>query len=955
MKPSVSDTLPSGLGGIASDGTLTTSYQSTIDATPGSGRPSADGRPDPRPDAPVRRLVPFSGIQFLELEIDAGILPMLSTWFTEEAIDTPIGQRRVLLPIANEQTPDGSIFHPVTFRPLGPADTLSYSGLEAVEPFLDTWTPLPFLRYLGRGASGEPRFDQGPANWARIHIARPAEGLRGAERLKAVLAFDTRLDSSSRAEAAAYLAPNVEDALFASTFMLVDNPELLSGYLGQTWVDAWLKETMQKGERVPSELSMHDAATAAEVGRFTLAHLGRYISLLKVLDRAAMTPRIRFVDSVSKSLPLPTTGLDLVIDLGGSETLALLVPRDRTLDPATAGAQAIPLRMRDLNQPARVHQGPMPTVVEFDHQSFGNAALSRRSGRPDAFAWGSLVRIGAEARRLSLRANAANGLTGGNDILGRIGETAASEAIWRFSTLDAVKPRMGPMVSGEALRHLSEDGDMTPLPELLLTSAHADGRSATSGANGSQNYGATPVVRPRFSQSSLVGFFLVELILHAMSEVNCADPASPFGREGSDATEVRRIERVVVTSPLAMPHHERQLLIERVNNAIELVWRSQRFDDPASIVHPEKPTVALSIGADVGLQLIHLYDEVQSKFGGSFSELVDCIRRKTGEPDARDNLRVASVEVGARSIGLTIIDYAGEHGGNVDVQLVLTDRASRGADRVVEALSETVVLPAVERALAAAGLAEPRQFLARLAEARPAPMTTGLANGKAAGAGDMRLLTQRIESKVLRPAAEQLFHYYTAIAPRSGLGITRTRLNVLVKAGGGRLDPMAEEFNSLAQAAGARGFDLSSVLVECSRRHVEALLASELWPAIDAVCDAIEGAECDLLLVGGELAALPDLADRIVMHSPVPPGRIAFADSAASRRFSGSPDKRTSAVLGAYLAGRSLLSTDGFSIATRKVAEALVSDAPFTRQAFAIEAAETKAIASHANRVERRG
>ncbi|MBX9926351.1 MAG: virulence factor SrfB, partial [Hyphomicrobiaceae bacterium] len=312
---------------------------------------------DPKADAPVRRLVPFSGIQFLNLEIDAGVLPMISAWFTEEEIDAPTGKRRVLLPLQNEHTPDGSVFHPVTFRPLGPADTLSYSGLEAIEPFLETWIPLPFLRYLGRGPSGEIRLDQGPSNWVRIFVEKPAHGLRAADRLRAVLALDTRLDGTSRADDSPYIAPNVEDALFASTFLFVDDPEQVSGFMSQHWVDAWLRDA------VPS---------VPRGDRFTLAHLARYIGFLKVLAKASAMPRLRFIDSVSQTLPLPTVGLDLVIDVGPSDTTAVLIPRDQPLSPETAAEHAIPLRLRDLGQPVTVHDGAIPTVVEFDNQTFGS-------------------------------------------------------------------------------------------------------------------------------------------------------------------------------------------------------------------------------------------------------------------------------------------------------------------------------------------------------------------------------------------------------------------------------------------------------------------------------------------------------------------------------------------------------------------------------------------------------
>jgi hypothetical protein len=563
----------------------------------------------------VRRLVPSSGLQFIDVGIDATRLPMLRQWFTEDDIESPSGRRRVLLPLAADSSNDGTIWHPVTFRPLGPTETLSFTGLEAIEPFLDSWVPVPYLRFLGNAEDGSPRFDQGPMNWARAFVARPVEGLRGADRLQAVFAFDTRLDARSRADQAAYLAPNTDDAMFSSTFLLADAPEHLAAFLGAAWIDSWLRESCAEAVNADD----HGFADLEEAGfakptrttsRFTLAHIARYLTFLKVLQTAATPPHIRFIDSVSKALPLPRSGVDLVVDFGPSSTTALLFERNRSISPdlALATRQAIPLRIRDLTHPVTTHTGDIATVVEFDNQTFGNAALSRRSGRTDAFAWTSLVRIGAEAQRLALRVNATDGVTGLADIASGLDQTAASHSLWRFSTADG-GTRSSPMVTGEALRHLSEVGDVVPRADGLLADPKAETDAGLDRA-------PTPAMRPRFSPSSLIGFFVVELLLHTIAEINSADPASQFADVTGEGTAIRHIERVVIASPLAMPTQDRQLLIERVNNAIDLVWRTQQWDQAGPLDHPPRPQLSLGLGPDVGLQLVYLFGAVRDTFNG---------------------------------------------------------------------------------------------------------------------------------------------------------------------------------------------------------------------------------------------------------------------------------------------------------------------------------------------------
>ncbi|MEQ1696233.1 MAG: virulence factor SrfB [Hyphomicrobiaceae bacterium] len=877
-----------------------------------SGAPDGQGRLFDR----VCRLVPASGLQFIDSGLDAAHLAMLRAWFTEDEIETTSGVRRVLLPLASDAASDGTIWHPLTFKPLGPSETLSFSGLEALEPFLDTWVPVPFLRYLGRTGDAAQRYDQGPSNWARVFVAKPAEGLRGADRLQVVFAFDTRLDMRSRADQTPYLAPNSDDALFASTFMLADAPEELSDYLSQGWIDTWVRDICRAHTSSAAITDFDEAgfttAPTPDAG-FALAHIARYLTFLKILKRATTTPQIRFVDSISKTLPTAISGLDLVIDFGAAETTALLIPRSQTRDPdiTMLARSAVPLRLRDLSNPVDIHSGPIPTLVEFDNQTFGNAALSRRSGRHDAFAWSSLVRIGVEAKRLALRSNATEGITGLADIASGLDQTSPSDVLWRFSTADSPTAKSGRMVTGEALRHLSESGDVTSRPDGLL--AGPNGESASMAA-----------MRPRFSQSALVGFFIVELLLHAISEINSATPGSPFAQQTSERNDIRHIERIIITSPVAMSSIERQNLVERVNTAIDLIWRTQQWDQPGQLAQPIKPQLALGIGADVGLQLVYLFTEVRNKFGGSFSDLVDCIRRRTGDPDARDSLRISSLELSRRAAGLTVIDYDVAHDGSVQAGLVLADRTGFGGDRVIDAIAHNHILAAIEAKLSSCGLDDAQDFMLDYLAGGDDPSGPNQ-NGK-------RFLT-----KILRPAATGVFDTYANTPARGAEGLRRYRLDHLVALGGGRLDPAAVHFEAAATAAGAINFHLGTISLDVGRRHIKRLVETELWPMVNAMTDAIQNSESDLLLMGGDLAQLPDLLDHVLSRGPVPAGRIVVRDSntgtqPASQTAASSSTKPTrstthdTALLGAYMASRNMLVSEGFSLAAGNITQALSSE-----------------------------
>jgi hypothetical protein len=859
----------------------------------------------------VRRLVPSSGIQFIDARMEAARLPMLRQWFVEDEFDAPSGKRRVLLPLSSENTSDGTIWHPVTFRPLGPNQTMSFSGLEGLEPFLDVWMPLPYLRYLGRGEGGA-RFDQGPSNWARVFVATPERGLRGADHLDVVFAFDTKLDAAGRADQANYLAPNTDDALFASTFMLADGAEQVSEFLSQPWVDSWIRQRCNLQPVVPvwgtGEDDSFDRARAAPPDAFKLRHVAQYLTFLKILTAFAEPPQIRFVDSILTTLPVGVMPIDLVIDFDATTTTAVLVPRTGGLgsDVAAACAKTLPLRMRDLTRPTTLHSGDIPTVIEFDNQTFGNAALSRRSGRPDAFAWTSLVRVGYEAQHLALRANAVDGVTGFADLAGQISNTATSDVIWRFSTTDAPTSRASPMVTGDVLRHIQENGDVRVRPNL----------SAITGQGGSAGVEveSTPVLRPRFSQSSLVGFFTVELLMHALSEINSVGPNNPFVRRSDDGNIIRRLDRVIVTSSLAMPAADRQMLVERVKTGIDLVWRSQGWDLPSAQAAPPKPTLALGMGTDVGLQLVYLLDELRNKLGGTFTDLVDMVRRRSGDPDARDTLRIASIDLGRRTFALSVIDYDVLHDGAVRADVVLADRVDRGGDSVIDAMIAQRIVPAIEQSLARAGSPGAAKLFA-----------AAFANQLTPDDGEHLVLDRRLTTKVLMPAALALFELYTRRPQQGAEGLREFRLGRLVEAGGGRLDPVADEFDAACVAAGATNFKLANVAFMMGRRHLQAHFTTELSPVVGAIASAIKTANCDLVLLGGELAHVADLRNDVITLSPVPAARIVVLTE-PPHKASGRGERtgasgsaagdsiRLQSLVGAYLADRNELSDQGLDL-----------------------------------------
>lgn len=774
----------------------------------------------------VVRLVPCTGLQFIDIDISTRPLAGIASKFLKDE-DPELGSLLIRLP--DDARADGFDLHPVTRRPLTPADMLSLSGYQAVEPFVGTWLPLPYLRFVGRRDEGPGRFDKGPSNWARLYIEPPAAGVRNVDTLKAVLAFDTEVDGRSRMEQQHYLAPNTDDVFFGPVFMLASEPDDLADFLCEDWLDEWV------GGAFAAHLQRTGEAGAGGETTYQLEHLARYVTLLKLLGAAALLPQVRFVNTAASHWQQRTFGVDLVIDIDESDTAALIVDR-RAAASAARRPQIEPLRLRDLAEPTRLHEGPFSTTAEFCQPAFGDAVTSRRSGRSDAFFWPSLVRIGQEGKRLSLRASAAPGLTGLSGVARGLGETGASSGVWRFSRDDGGEP--GGMVSGELLEHIAEDGSVI-----------------RDGANR-----MAPAIRPRFSHSSMLTMFLAECLLHSISQLNAPAALAATG-------EVRELDRLIVTCPLSASPEERRLMLERIEGAVDLVWSARGWSAGKGLA-PQRPQVSLGIDPGLSSHLAYLYDEVHARFAGDARRFMSLTRSRhrvqAGGDGQGDELRIASLDIASGTTSLALVGYRLGAEGNIEPRALLGGRTAIAGGSLAEAILSAEILPALARSLAAAGHPDAACLVERVTSVRPA-----------CGEPAPPQLASRLLAKALTPAAAAFMDIYQELpqgATTAGAGLLA--LGRLVERGGGRIDHVAAELEALAAREGASGFRLADVPVTIRVRAVAQALARQLDPLLARVAAVIREQGVDLLLLSGRHATLPDVRKLLLKHLPLGPHRV---------------------------------------------------------------------------------
>lgn len=807
------------------------------------------------------RLVPTSGVQFVDIRLSLGSSAATRHHFIEETLGAQ-RSRRVLLPIEGDGFGNAVVWHPVTMLPVPPQRVLSISEADAMKTFAGRWVPLPYLRITGRGASGNASYDNGPTSWARVFISAPSVDDEGGTRADAVLAFDTAIDGPSRVDAADYLGPTREDVVLGSTFALASTVDAVGCILRETWLIDWLRHCfVTSAERQ----ARHDNGDAP----FALEHVGHYFALLRALQRCPQLPQLRFADTMSSSLPA-ISGVDLILDIGSEETAALLVAAGMGVESTQL------LSLRDMTEPTVVHRGTtFATAVEFDRLALAIEPYSHRGRRRRAFLWPSLVRVGAEARRLAMRGGAVERVTGLGGLKDHIADTDPSTTPWRYSGASQGLEAPGAIVTHPILAKLSEEGE----------------RLSATAPQG------LPAVRARFSRSSMTTLFVAEVLLHALSQIN-----APDREEDPRHWHARRLQNIILTAPLAMPETEQKLLVRRVGDAVAMVWEGLGLDDAVT----PRPAITVAADANTGAQLLHLFETVRGEFGGRFGDMSDLVKRRH---NGRRWLRLTSIEADTHSVSLVTIDYPEAVDGSVTAETFAFERLARGTECVLSALVDSWILPSLARALHDARASDAYTLLDEL-------------SGKI-GRGhliDDPYFVSRFGSRVLRPAAAGLLGLYQRMASITAPVPRHVSLATLVSLGGGSVDLISGQLDAMAARAGFRGLRLEDVSLVVDRERLSDSVRKALAEAVRWASDLAGSHGADLMLLGDRLSRIPDATAMMLARLPVPASRIVALHGRQLTTFEGfeatpvGDRGRLVGVVSAFLANRDLFQAGNFRI-----------------------------------------
>ncbi len=792
----------------------------------------------------VVTLVPNSGVQFL----DFGVTPTYAAtvqqrFFCETRMDElDADGRPAELLHAVEHDPDKEPYYVDVASnrrvPISEDSVFSVRGEQGLDAWSGRWLPVPVLRVQEDGG-----FADGPWNWARLFVTRLPEPDTDGHRWRITLALDTLV--AERPGDQRYLMPEPRDAAEMTPFGLATAFRDVNVFLRLSWVRGWLRDSFLAAE---SARRGGRKVTLDGLNRAGL-YLATYLTMLKVLgadDHGAdapdgpLIPRLRFLDEAPYVRDRAAIPVNLVIDVGNSRTCGILIEEGAEGAQRLDMSQAYRLELRDLSNPAHTYADPFESRIEFHTANFNFGAYSKMAGRPvrDAFWWPSPVRIGPEAAWLASLTDGTHGRSGLSSPKRYLWDRSERTTPWTNNDGLLAPGERIPPIRGPIPSQLTQKGDLL-------------------------KPGALPGMKPAYSRSSLYMLTLCELLTHALIQINA--PSTRAQRSRSE--EPRQLRRVILTMPSATPVAEQKALKNLVKWAVDLLWKVMGWD--ASHPLRQRPELKLDWDEATATHLVYLYNEITQKLQSAPSDYFAMLRRNRQESGGRPMLRIASMDMGGGTTDLMIIQHEITDNDRAILPRQLFREGFRLAgDDILKQVIEDEVLPCLGRALAAAGVAHPVNFLAER-----------FSGDRESMAQQERTLRALFVSQVLRPAALALLARSEVAGRRAEDEAVTVRLVDTFPSDRLPRPAVIDYVVEAARRNGAPSFSLDQVMLETRQDRIAATIRGVVSPMLTDLCDVVRAYDCDVLLLSGRPSRLPVIKDLIIGQAPVPPGRTIPMDT----------------------------------------------------------------------------
>lgn len=869
----------------------------------------------PRYKNPVS-LIPGGCPQLLDYAAPFSILDSIKYSFEELGEKIAGGQKKIHLH-AYRKNEEGEFVDEMDPGRLDNGTGYQLNGMKAIQPWLESWMPLPFLRVRGQGGGNEDcKFEYGPTDWARGRLCIDEQE---PDFLRLVLAFDMHVEKRVDDVYAALTPEDVDaNARFRLAWRFRDN----AWFMDLGWIDDWLKEVWTAWQK----------KTRRRNNEWQLEYLASYLAFLEVINKISNNCEVYVIRPGVQG----SVAVDLVLDIGNSRTTGILV--ETHAQSATNLNDSYLLQLRDMSRPENIYTDPFETRVEFSEITFGNDALSLHSGRQwQAFVWPSPVRIGPEAGRLATLSRCEKGSTGMSSPKRYLWDERDWKRSWRFNTTTEESPYVvrGPLASeinssGTPLCCM-EDKEFTKNPVLRAQ----DRESA---------------FESEFTRSSLMMFLLVEIIQQALLTIN-----SPGQRIRRDLPALpRRLRQIIFTVPGGMPIAEQKIYRRWANWAVHVLWEALGWGEYYTGTNPKNtcqdscdyrtsPVVRCDWDEATCTQLVFIYNEISRKFQGDallFCQLMGRERNIDGKKTP--SVRVATIDIGGGTtdLSITTFELASDSGSTprMAARPDFHDGFSLAGDDILRAVICDHVLTAIGGALANAGIPNTREALATLF-------------GRDTMDSSKDMLSQRIQfiRQIAVPVCLCLLELYEKADTRKDAWPISIRMgdcfcHAKEAAEGGQKDdtskkeagfalfpmpsPAAVNYvrNYVADFGKEDDFNILDVQINVDARGVDDTVRSVLKDILANLCEVINLYDCDALLLTGRPSRWPGIVNTVFSLAPVPPARIfpmgdykvggwyPFSDPLGNMT-----DPKTTVVVGAILCALAEGQLEGFSFDSHRL------------------------------------
>ncbi|MFZ3117445.1 MAG: virulence factor SrfB, partial [Variovorax sp.] len=794
-------------------------------------------------------LIPGSGVQFLDFGFSIEKKsPVPKEWGFFDPLAAPGQSHAAVLVRSGDEDARG---------------VESYSiDLKQIDQMFDrVWMPLPFLRRESHG------FFRGPTNWARGYLARLDAPDNKGNNYRLVIAVDTALLEFVESEA--YLAPSPNDARSGREFALPGPRDSFDWFFSEDWVKDWCFETfkdmLEKAEKERRQFSFRPLTDAEVMEQMqgSNEHIARFRSFVDLLHRLDKLPSFQLVDRLTEPRS-PPIDVDLVLDLGNSRSCGLLMESDPERKGVDLG-KAVTLQLRDLSRAEQVYSDPFPSRFEFSRASFGRDHLSIRSGRSEAFGWPTVVRVGVEAARLAAKRSGTEGASGLSSPKRYLWDEDGRRDSWRFNA-GAADASQSDFATGVAFTTLVNDlGEALHLLDPVRVGQFPDT--------------AFPAIRAQYSRRNLTSFALAEVFVQAIAMMN--SPAYRLKRP-ANANLPRRLRRIIMTMPTAMPLAEREILREQAKAACDLANLSlgqaqlDYADDGSTALSyggngdgSKAPEVILQWDEATATQAVYLYTQVALNYSGDAKSFFRNERHPDNQhdPASADRFRLATIDLGGGTTDIVVTsvvaDGSGAHVTLTPEQEFRDGFSLAGDDALLSVVREHVIEP-LRVKLRDGGLNERVDFA-----------LNQLLGGDR---GDMRAVElvrrQQFAAQIAAPIALGLLQDYESYDPLAPAPALVRKFDDFFTPDNYPTAALLDHLNQELQQKGARDFRLQDMSFEISLPDIDRTVRSVFQEMLRALGEVVARYRCDMLILSGRTSRLPAVRAILEESGTLPSHRI---------------------------------------------------------------------------------